>query len=159
MAVIKQDIDIANIFKYAVVAYGCYVVYTFIQKDKDKSPDKASSQAPPTPEGWKPGPNATLNVTEGFELGAKLKNEMNKYFATIDVQKIDKLLWVLKNDDDVDVLHKCFGTYDGPVWFDGDIFAMLNYLKNGFTVKTNGYTANWESIQRHMYSRGIYLNY
>jgi hypothetical protein len=156
MAVIKQDIDIAEVMKWGVVAYGCYVAYGLFKSDKSK--DGNSAQAPPVPDGFKVGPNATITLKQGQQIAGQIKTLLNTYFKTIDVQKIDRLMWVLQNDDDVEVLYSAFGTWDGPLNNNGDLLAVLQYI-NSWDVITNASQANWDSIKAHLYSRGVYLNY
>lgn len=127
-------------------ALAALAVYFVVNMKKGKLPNLPAGQGPPA--------GTTLSLEKAREIAQEIKNSIG--YTWDDVQRIDRALWALQNDADVQYLYNIFGNWDGPANANGDVFNVLNHVYSSYTPD-NSSSANWTSIKNHMYGYGYRL--
>jgi hypothetical protein len=146
--------DIVGGLQWVIIGYLGYKAVQLFGGDK-------TEKAVPVPPGWEINKKATITFKQAQEIADSIKTtlESNKWLGKYDVQKIDKAMWVLQNNEDVEALIVAFGgNWDGPFEINGSLADVLNYLHT-WSLFTNGYDVNWKSIRNHFYNRVQLLNF
>lgn len=83
---------------------------------------------PNNPNDWSGGGNAaTITYNDALKIAQGIQNAVG-YFST-DWHAISLEFMKLRNDRDIELLYKVFGTWDGPQVVNGDLFTALNMAK------------------------------
>lgn len=76
---------------------------------------------------WTNPTNATITYEVAQDIAKKIKAAIGYWLINWD--DIANQFLRLRNDKDVELLYKAFGTWDGPVYINGDLFNALNNAK------------------------------
>ena len=108
-----------------------------------------------TPVDWTTGATATITYEEAADIAKKIKAAIGYFIINWD--DIANQFLRLRNDKDVELLYKAFGTWDGPLYIDGDLFNALNNAKQ----KVNEYInpAALKKIKQYCFSYGKWLKW
>ncbi len=113
----------------------------FTYKMLTKKPDAELDQ------GWQPEKNAHIKVGEAAVFAQRIKNAFGYTWTDWDaIASVFEQFW---NKDDVAMVYKAFGIYNGPAFINGDMFACLNAAYQYTT--SIGYSQDIASIKAHCY--------
>lgn len=108
-----------------------------------------------TPVEWTTGATATITYETAADIAKNIKAAIGYFIVNFD--DIANQFLRLRNDKDLELLYKAFGTWDGPLYIDGDLFNVLNNA----VQKVNEYInpAALKKIKQYCFSYGKWLKW
>lgn len=113
-----------------------------------------------TPVDWNGGANAnaaTITYAEALKISESIKSAVG-YFS-VSWTDISKEFLKLRNDKDVEMLYRAFGTWDGPKLVNGDLFNALNAAFTPYVDDILGNSQALKIIKQYSFSYSKYFQW